>query len=137
MRTLARVLGAFVSAVAAFYFMYWVGGAILAKTNVPSWICFPIAVLTALLAARYTWVQTRLPQSDFFSSIALGAVLTGSVCFSIGFFGPFFFAPEANEGPVLGLLITGPLGAIVGALGGAVYWLVRSRRRTAPGTGTE
>jgi hypothetical protein len=34
------------------------------------------------------------------------------------------FAPEANQGPLLGIFITGPLGGIVGALVG--WW--RNRR---------
>jgi hypothetical protein len=52
----------------------------------------------------------------------------GGVSFVAGFFGPIIFAPEANQGPLLGLFITGPLGAIVGAVGGGVFWLARGKR---------
>jgi len=31
------------------------------------------------------------------------------------------FAPDANQGPLLGIFITGPLGAVLGAIGGFVY----------------
>jgi len=30
-------------------------------------------------------------------------------------------APEANQGPMLGLFITGPAGVVIGAIAGAVY----------------
>jgi hypothetical protein len=38
-------------------------------------------------------------------------------------------APQANQGPLLGIFITGPLGILVGAAGGFVY---SQRRRPAP-----
>jgi hypothetical protein len=48
--------------------------------------------------------------------IATWAFAIGVVCFSVGFFGPMIFAPGANQGPLLGILITGPLG-FLGGLG--------------------
>ena len=56
----------------------------------------------------------------------LGAVIVGGIGFSLGFFGPLIFTPEANQGPLLGILITGPLGAVAGAIGGAI---VAARKR--------
>jgi hypothetical protein len=42
----------------------------------------------------------------------------GGVAFTAGFFGPMILAPGANQGPLLGIFITGPLGLMVGlALG--------------------
>jgi len=29
----------------------------------------------------------------------------------------------ANQGPLLGIFITGPLGVVAGAVGGAAWWL--------------
>ena len=37
-------------------------------------------------------------------------------------------APGANQGPLLGLFITGPLGFVAGAVGGGIYWHMRQRR---------
>ena len=46
------------------------------------------------------------------------AMLVGGVAFAAGFFGPIVLAPDANQGPLLGIFITGPLGFAVGlALG--------------------
>jgi len=39
----------------------------------------------------------------------------------LAFFGPMIFAPEANQGPMLGLFITGPAGVVIGAIAGAWY----------------
>jgi hypothetical protein len=58
----------------------------------------------------------------------LGALGIGFVCFAAGFFGPIIFAPESNQGPLLGIFITGPLGAVAGAIIGAlVAWRRASR----------
>jgi hypothetical protein len=42
------------------------------------------------------------------------ALLVGGIGFAAGFFGPMIFAPDANQGPMLGIFITGPLGFLAG-----------------------
>ena len=51
--------------------------------------------------------------------IALG--VTG---FAAGFFGPMLLNPEANQGPLVGILLTGPGGLIAGAVLGAIARLL-------------
>ncbi len=41
-------------------------------------------------------------------------VILGAIGFACGFVGPVIFAPEANQGPLLGIFITGPLGFLIG-----------------------
>jgi hypothetical protein len=55
-------------------------------------------------------------------SWALVLGVTGLVC---GFFGPMVFSPDANQGPMLGLFITGPGGAVLGAILGFVVRAAR------------
>jgi hypothetical protein len=42
------------------------------------------------------------------------AVILGAIAFAVGFFGPRIWAPDANQGPLLGIFITGPLGFVFG-----------------------
>jgi hypothetical protein len=58
----------------------------------------------------------------------LGAIVLGGIGFVLGFFGPLLFTPEANQGPLLGIFITGPGGAVLGFAVGIVYGLLRPRR---------
>jgi hypothetical protein len=55
----------------------------------------------------------------------LGALILGVLGFVAGFFGPIIFTPEANQGPLLGIFITGPAGAVLGFLAGLAYGLLR------------
>jgi hypothetical protein len=48
------------------------------------------------------------------------AVILGVIGFLGGFIGPMIFTPGANQGPMLGIFITGPLGGVIGAVAGAV-----------------
>ena len=130
MKTLFRVAVTFVSAVATFYFVYWVGGA-LVFSALPGWIALVGATLVAIVAARYVWVRTASAESSLVSSVLVGALVTGAVAFSAGFFGPIVFAPSANQGPMLGIFITGPLGFLLGGVGGAVYWFARRRSQSS------
>jgi hypothetical protein len=50
-----------------------------------------------------------------------GALILGGIGFAGGFFGPIVFAPEANQGPLLGIFITGPIGAMLGGVLGAIF----------------
>jgi len=57
------------------------------------------------------------------------ALLLGGIGFAAGFFGPMLLKPEANQGPLLGIFITGPIGFLVGLL----YGIVRQWGRADPG----
>ncbi|RWL43219.1 hypothetical protein EN852_025125 [Mesorhizobium sp. M2E.F.Ca.ET.209.01.1.1] len=56
-----------------------------------------------------------------------GAIL-GAIGFLGGFVGPVIFTPEANQGPLLGIFITGPLGFILGLMVGFVLRMLPERR---------
>src|SRR3954447_5014631 len=60
-------------------------------------------------------------------SVATGnwVLVLGVTGFAAGFFGPITFSPDANQGPLLGLLITGPGGALLGAILGLVVRVTR------------
>ena len=44
----------------------------------------------------------------------LWPLLLGAAGFASGFFGPMVFVPEANQGPLVGILISGPAGVVLG-----------------------
>jgi hypothetical protein len=62
------------------------------------------------------------------TNIMLGAVVFSSIGFCAGFFGPIIFIPQANQGHLLGIFITGSLGFILGGVGGLIYWLTKGRK---------
>ena len=54
--------------------------------------------------------------------ILVGAVVLGGIGFVVGFFGPMYADPGAAQGPMLGIFFTGPLGALIGGVCGAIGW---------------
>src|SRR4051794_40385646 len=54
-----------------------------------------------------------------------GALLMGVTGFLIGFFGPMKFQPGANQGPMVGLFLTGPGGVLLGGIVGVVLGFVQ------------
>lgn len=55
---------------------------------------------------------------DALRRVALWSFAVGAVSFLVGFIGPIILAPEANQGPLLGIFITGPLGTLAGLVTG-------------------
>ena len=53
--------------------------------------------------------------------VLLGSLIVGAVGFLAGFVGPIIFAPGSNQGPLLGIFITGPLGLFLGAV---IGWII-------------
>ena len=92
------------------------------------WIGNILALIIAIWVARSVWTRGGLIPGSVFGAVGYGAVVLGSIGFAAGFFGPILFAPEANQGPLLGIFITGPAGALLGALGGFVYGMNRQGR---------
>lgn len=50
--------------------------------------------------------------------LGLWVLALGVVGFACGFFGPMALVPEANQGPLLGIFITGPGGLALGLVAG-------------------
>jgi hypothetical protein len=106
--------------VATFFFSYWM---IFVQI-------FPIAFATlpALTASIFltslAWMHMDLNHLGVFGTTLISAGIVGAVGFVGGFFGPLVFAPGANQGPLLGLFITGPLGFVAGGIGGFLYSLL-------------
>lgn len=131
MGTLSRALVAFVAAVATFYFMLWVVCTLLLPDSTPWSIRTLVSLAVAIWAGRSIWSRPATGQDGFFRAALHGALVVGGIGFVVGFFGPLIFAPGANQGPLLGIFITGPLGALAGAIGGVVRW----KWRSGPGRG--
>ena len=50
-----------------------------------------------------------------------GVIVGGLVGLLGGYLGPLIWSPDSNQGPLLGIFITGPLGFVMGVIGGATY----------------
>ena len=53
------------------------------------------------------------------------SVSFGILGFIVGFFGPIVLGSESPQGPLLGIFITGPLGALTGVIGSWVWFYVK------------
>jgi hypothetical protein len=126
MLTIARFGLSFLVGVAAFYFVFWVPFSLVSSLPGHGLFATVGSLAAAIWAARYTWRRTDEASDGGVLALTLGgALVVGGVGFVGGFFGPMIFAPDANQGPLLGLFITGPLGFLLGGAGGFVYALVR------------
>jgi hypothetical protein len=110
--------------VAAFLFSYWLLFVQIFPEGL-SWLATGAAFLTAAGLAWLTWRGMGAERSGVFGTTMAWAAIVGAVAFCGGFFGPMLLAPQANQGPLLGLFITGPLGFVAGAIGGLIHSLWR------------
>ena len=127
---LIRLLAVLVVFPAVYFFVYWVPGNLYLRSLQCGFLPMVVSLTCAVAASWFTWnkLGNRQIQMGPLSSVCLGAIVMGAIGFCAGFFGPIIFMPGANQGPLLGIFITGPLGFIVGGgIGGILYW--RSRRR--------
>ena len=129
MKRLVRLLVTISIVVSTLFFVNVIGGAVLLGLHLPSWLSL-VSWPLAFVVGRYAWRHTASLQTGLISSVVLGALVTGAIGFAGGFFGPIIFTPGANQGPLLGIFITGPLGVVLGAVGGAIYWLGWGRHQS-------
>lgn len=90
-----------------------------------AWIGSVVALAASAYVSRTVWNGTAEGSTPVAVMAGLGAAILGGLGFVAGFFGPMILAPQANQGPLLGLFITGPAGVVIGAIAGALY----ARRR--------
>ena len=68
------------------------------------------------------------PAPGSLAAAGAGALFVGAVGFCAGFFGPIALNPGANQGPLVGIFITGPGGAILGAVVGGLLGIMGASR---------
>jgi len=87
----------------------------------------PMALLigSIVLAVRHGPFRNRWWRGETLLGFTL---VVGGLCFVAGFFGPMIVAPDANQGPLLGIFITGPAGLVLGLLWGALRSMARRQR---------
>ena len=62
-------------------------------------------------------------------SALVGGVMLGGIGFAAGFFGPIILTPQSNQGPLIGIFLTGPLGFVMGAIIGWLYARIRASQQ--------
>jgi hypothetical protein len=127
----ARRLAAAVAGSAMAFFAVWVYLQNLRHANPwDGWIFWvPITLLFFTIGGLSWWFALRAHHPEtrarIWKSWRAGR-LVGGIGLAAGFVGPLLIWPDANLGPLLGILITGPLGFVVGALGALVFPTVRA-----------
>lgn len=84
-----------------------------------------IGAVCALLVGWFVYSAVS-PGNLVWRMFRMGFIV-GGVGFALGFFGPILLQPEANQGPLLGIFITGPGGFLLGCAYGLIEGLVTSR----------
>ena len=87
-------------------------------------LIYVVPMASVVIAVRYGPV--RSPWWRHENPIGFG-VFVGTILFLAGFIGPMILAPDANQGPLLGMLYTGPIGTLLGLIWG----VIRAQRRRA------
>jgi len=64
-------------------------------------------------------------QTKIASSVLTSALVLGATGFILGFVGPLILTPNANQGPLLGIFITGPAGFFLGGILGLAIGIIR------------
>ena len=126
MKTL-RVIAAVAGALSLGYGVLW-GGAFMGWKN-PA-VALPI-LFGATIAAMLWWFALRghdpISRHQMYTG-CLGGLIVGGIGFAVGFVGPMLLKPGANQGPLLGILITGPGGFVVGIVAAVALAKLRARR---------
>jgi hypothetical protein len=88
--------------------------------------------LVALFCWWCAWNGVSKKARTRFHYALKGGLIVGSISFLCGFIGPMIFMPDANQGPLIGIFFTGPIGFLVGCILGLVYgWNRIDRASTA------
>lgn len=114
-----RLALAIVAGIAVYYFVFWVPCALLIPAQ-HYWLASVLSLAAGIAAGRYVWNNVAAVDKGIGSYALAGALIVGGIGFVGGFFGPMLLG-GGNQGPLLGLFITGPLGFLLGGVGGLVY----------------
>ena len=125
MRTVIKIVLVFFVFIASYYFVYWLPLSLIPGMHSHAVLSLIISISIAIAISVFAWKKMAVASNSFASYTLAGGILVGAISFVAGFFGPIIFTPGSNQGPLLGIFITGPIGFIAGLIGGAVYWKLK------------
>ncbi len=129
-----KILGLlFVSAlvfVASFYALTYLFFGSYFNTQGQEMLGRVLGILSALGIAVFTFFKLKNQTSGVFTYALLGGIIFGSIGFVLGFFAPILLNPVANQLPLLGIFVGGPIGFLVGLYVGRRYWKLMKKRKT-------
>lgn len=117
-----QVLKPIVSLLMFLTVLFFISTILTITTSFPVWLSTAFSLACALLAAWFAWKLVAGEKTNVVVAVIGGALILGGLCFTVGFLGPMAFAQDTNQGLTIGLFIAGPLGVILGAIGGYVYF---------------
>lgn len=124
MKLAFRVLLAIFTLGATYFFVYWVPLSFIRGSLEWPIITNLIALAAGMAVGYFVWKSTGKLSDNLSRYVFLGGILTGTLLFLAGFFGPMIFTPANNQGPILGFIL-GPIGFVMGLLLGGLYWRFR------------
>ena len=80
------------------------------------------ALIIAFIIGLFLWLMSKGTSKKFGNQVFKTALIVGVIGFVLGFIGPIILSPDSNQGPLLGIFITGPSSFLIGLIGGAIYW---------------
>lgn len=83
-----------------------------------------IQAILILIAFYLLWFATLSHLPSEWNKLArtlVIALIIGAIGLIGGYVGPLIVTPGANQGPLLGIFITGPVGFVLGSIGG-FFW---------------
>lgn len=126
MKIVLRFIVLLIIVPSAYYFLFWIPFSFIPVGEL-HWLRNLISIICALGVGFYIWVKLGTAPEKLMTCILSGAVLGGAIGFSAGFFGPIILTPGANQGPLLGIFFTGPIGFCFGGIVGLLYWSFRNK----------
>jgi hypothetical protein len=72
--------------------------------------------------------EFRYIQIHFFY-IGMGGLICGLAALLLGMIGAIIIYPESNIAPIIGFIYTGPIGFILGLIGGGLYWIIKVKNK--------
>lgn len=131
MKKIIRIIVAIIIFVATYTFTFYIPGALIAFKY--SWLPYVVAFLLSGIATWYYWTKSSEDNANksIGDMMLKGGFLIGSISFILGFAGPMIFMPESNQGPLLGLFFTGPIGFVLGLVSGGIFGIIKKRKITS------
>lgn len=121
MKKAGRMMVTVFAVLISYAFFYWMYFLVVpfsdSFTRLPNIIAFCLAIIVGIFMHR----KMGRHDNPVLTYALIGGILLGAIGFSIGFFGPIIFMPTSNQGPLLGIFFTGPIGFVLGLIAGALY----------------